>query len=126
MVGMEIIAEMDEGREMVKRDPTMKDVFPSLKRWEGIATDEDRQRYGIKSHARLNIPTCLPIDEMAAWAEKLYTLVQDIKVACADENKTEIEKLFRIQLEVGALNRQTLKQISENRNRYYERKGKEK
>lgn len=126
MVEWNNVAQLPEAEKMVRRDPTLADKFPRLPRWEGIATDADRERYGIKSHARLNVPTCMTIEDLAAWSEKLYTLAQDIKVVAADTNRNEIEKLMRVQMEVAALNRETLDAIQKNRRSHYERKAVEK
>lgn len=126
MVSYENVARLPEAEDMVRRDPKLRDKFPPLHRFEGIATDQDRERHAIPSHARLNVPLCMTIEEVKAWSEKLYTLAQDIKIIADRDGLTEIEKLSRIKMEVGALNRDTLADISANRERYYERKGKEK
>lgn len=125
MVSYEQVAKLPEGEAMVRRDPALADKFPKLHRFENIATDEDRQRYGIPSHARLNVPLCMSIEEVAEWAQRLFTLAQRIQVAAAEKDEKEIWKLRRIQDEVAALNRDTLKDINANRQRFYKRKGEE-
>ena len=126
MVELSNITHINEVQDMVRRDPGFRDSFPDLNRHNRVATDQEREMFAVPSHARLNIPLCLSIEELRDWSERLFTLAQKIKTIAAENQETEISKLHWVKHEVNRLNKESLPAIRDNRRRFYERKAVEK
>lgn len=121
MVNPHTLIEMDEVQDMVKRDPKMRDVFPEPKRGE-IATDAERVRYGIRSHARLNVPLCYSIDQLYDWAEQLHTVATRIQAIAVKKDVKELWRLMEIKGVVDQLNKESEQDIAKFNKRLAEKK----
>jgi hypothetical protein len=111
MVNPNALIEMKEVQQMVKRDPKMRDVFPEPKKGE-IATYRERAQYGIRSHARLNVPLCYSIEELYDWAEQLHTVATRIQAITVKKDVKEIWRLMEIKGVVDQLNKESEQDIA--------------
>lgn len=124
MVGMNVVAMTPEGKDMVRRDPGLRDAFPELKQRD-IATDAERELYGLPTFTRISVPLCLPIEELAdKFATELIELGTAIKALRTDHSIPEIHRLNRIKAEVQAINRNYKRAIDSAKQREWDRKSK--
>lgn len=95
MVDMSYLSTVPEGREMVRRDPGLRDSFPELKK-NDVATDRDRELHGIPASCRIEVPLCLSAEELHDWADELAGLAHQIKGAAMSKHTREIHRLTDI------------------------------
>lgn len=69
--------ELEKGRDMVRRDPALRDTFPD--RNKDIATDMDREMLRIPASARITAPLHLSRDQIRDWAKGLKELATMIE-----------------------------------------------
>jgi hypothetical protein len=103
MVDYALAAHMPEVKDMVRRDPDLREVFPELRKMD-IATDEERRVHGIPTFARINVPLCLSIEELGTFADDLASLAHRMKGVVAERQSKELHRLGDIAAGVRRLN----------------------
>lgn len=77
------LAATQEGQDMVRRDPKLRDTFPIADK--DIATDLDRKMLGIPTSARISAPLFQSRDQIREWAKGIQELGRMIEARSHEE-----------------------------------------